>query len=334
MPAPIRLPVLSVVIASRGRTFPSGTLDGLSSAAAVSEGAVEVVWVFDGVPARDPEDRRANGFGFEFRPLALVRSGLPAARNAGWKFAVSDLVLFIDEDVIASPSLLRAHVEAHCAHPGCLVLGRVVEISEPLTAWGEHEQVAADRRWRRLDNESRLGPIRVSMSNASISRKHLEETGGFAGWMPSEDDIELGFRLQALGVPIVSAPDAVGERRSRRTFEEWCSLARVRGKLDVSIYRNESSQSGGAASLAAAFRERHPFNRAAIRVASRSQGLERSMLATAARIGVAAHGAGLKRLSRAALSLVANIEYWAGVRQGLRGRDSFQRLLASAGRGS
>lgn len=322
-----RRPVLSVVVVSRGGPNLFQSLSSLSAAAAHVDGEVEVVVAFDGVPAELPETAPADAPRVALRSLALVRSGLAVARNAGWTAARSDLVLFLDEDVIASPALLSAHLAAHAAHPGALVLGRVIGLPDPLTPWSEHELAAVERRWRRLQ-EGRPGPIRVSMSNASMSRASLERCGGFAGWLPSEEDIELGFRLQSTGLQVIFTEEASGERRSRLSFEHWRARARTRGRLDVAIYR-DGVETGGTAALLASFHERHPLNRAVIRLAFRSPRVARLLLGASAWIGLFAHRAGSKRLSRSALSVVANIEYWSGIREGLRGRASLRARPAA-----
>jgi GT2 family glycosyltransferase len=323
-----RRPVLSVVIASRAGPILLEALSSLSAAAAQVEGEVEVVLAFDGVAPHMPEPGPSDGPAIAIRSLSLVRSGLPAARNAGWKAAKSALVLFLDEDMIASRDLLNAHLAAHAGHPGTLVVGRVIEMPDPVTPWGDYEVAAVERGWRRA-REGRRGPIRVSMSNASVSRAHMESSGGFAGWLPSEDDIELGFRLQSSGLQVIFADQASSERRSSSSYEEWRARARTRGRLDVAIYR-DGAATGGTPSLLASFHDRHPLNRAVIRLAFRSPRAGRLLLGAAARIGIGAHRAGLKRLSRVAMSVVANVEYWAGIREGLRGRASLRaRQIAS-----
>jgi GT2 family glycosyltransferase len=323
-----RRPALSVVIASRAGPILFQALSSLSAAAAQVDGEVEVVLAFDGVAPRLPEPSPTDGPAIAIRSLSLVRSGLPAARNAGWKAASSGLVLFLDEDMIASPALLSAHLAAHAGHPGSVVVGRVIETPDPMTPWGEYEVAAVERRWRRL-RRGRPGPIRVSMSNASVGRAALQSSGGFAGWLPSEDDIELGFRLQSSGLQVIFADQAASERRSSSSYEEWRTRARTRGRLDVAIYR-DGVETGGTESLLASFRERHPLNRAVIRLAFRSPRAARLLLGAAAWIGIGAYRTGLKRFSRVAVSVVANVEYWAGIREGLRGRASLRsRQVAS-----
>jgi len=88
-------PALSVVIASRAGPILFQALSSLSAAAAQVDGEVEVVLAFDGVAPRLPEPSPTDGPAIAIRSLSLVRSGLPAARNAGWTAASSGLVLFL-----------------------------------------------------------------------------------------------------------------------------------------------------------------------------------------------------------------------------------------------
>jgi hypothetical protein len=327
-----RRPALSVVIVSRAGQILSQVLSSLSVAATHVDGEVEVVVAFDGVPPRLLEPPQLDGGAIAIRSLALVHSGLPAARNAGWAAARSGLVLFLDEDMIASPTLFSAHLAAHARQAMAVVVGRVIEKPDPVTPWGEHDVAALARRWRR-HRAGRPGHIRVSMSNASVSRACLEASGGFAGWLPSEADIELGFRLQSSGLQVVFADQAASERRSRISFHDWRARARTRGRLDVAIYR-DGIETGGTASLLASFHDRHPLNRAVIRLAFLSPWVARLLLGAAAWIGVEAHRARLGVISRAALSVVANVEYWSGIREGLRGRASLHGRPSVASPGS
>jgi glycosyltransferase involved in cell wall biosynthesis len=49
--------------------------------------------------------------------------GAAAARNAGAARASADLLIFLDDDMEASPQLLSEHVRSHRQRPGCVVLG-------------------------------------------------------------------------------------------------------------------------------------------------------------------------------------------------------------------
>src|SRR3954447_8542751 len=43
--------------------------------------------------------------------------GVSAARNAGWRAAQHDVVLFLGDDILAEPGLLAAHAQVHDTEP-------------------------------------------------------------------------------------------------------------------------------------------------------------------------------------------------------------------------
>ena len=57
---------------------------------------------------------------YRLRVLRLGKGGKPAALNAALQVAEGDVCLFLDDDIIASPGLVAAHVEAHRATPKTL----------------------------------------------------------------------------------------------------------------------------------------------------------------------------------------------------------------------
>lgn len=57
------------------------------------------------------------------RPLWQPNSGQETARQKGLDAARSEVVLFLDDDVIADPGLASGHARAHARTPGVLVVG-------------------------------------------------------------------------------------------------------------------------------------------------------------------------------------------------------------------
>jgi glycosyltransferase involved in cell wall biosynthesis len=132
-------------------------------------------------------------------------SGLAVGRNKGITQAKGRIVLFVDDDIIASERLVKEHIVTHDVYPKSVVRG-----------WVNH--VDSLEKFNRNIEESKLKftmqDISTSFfwtSNVSVEKKYLEEVGLFDetfneyGW----EDIELGIRLKKLGLKLKYNNNAV-----------------------------------------------------------------------------------------------------------------------------
>jgi GT2 family glycosyltransferase len=96
-------------------------LDSIAAGTLVPD---EVVVVVDRNPGLFAE-LSVRDWPLPVRVLASPAAGLAAARNAGWRALTTDLVAFIDDDAVASPSWLEELVAAAHAHDAGVVGGRI-----------------------------------------------------------------------------------------------------------------------------------------------------------------------------------------------------------------
>lgn len=119
-----------------------------------------------------------------------INSGLTAGRNKGIELASGRIMLFIDDDIIASPNLLAEHLRTHHRFPEHVVRG-----------WVNHTDNLDRHGWPRFNLQD-FSTAFFWTSNVSASRKHLLQAGMFDedfreyGW----EDLELGMRLRRLGL--------------------------------------------------------------------------------------------------------------------------------------
>ncbi len=112
-------PTASIVIPTRGRPgYLDVTLHSVMDQAAAA--GAEVLVVLDGPDPAGAEVARRHGA----LPVTLDRPrGLNAARNRGVAVARAELIVFLDDDVRATPGWLRALLAGADHAPGCDVLG-------------------------------------------------------------------------------------------------------------------------------------------------------------------------------------------------------------------
>ena len=194
--------MLSVVIPTSGRGPVERVIARLGT-------DVEVVVVAD---AAAPEVPAAT--------LRASKPGASAARNAGWRAASGDLILFFGDDILAAPGLVEAHLARHRAHPEpeVAVLGAVV--------WARELRVTPFMRWLERGVQFEFGGIegeeagwgRFYTSNASVKREALEACGGFDedAFPFHYEDLDLARRA---GLRVLFAPDAIGEHVHEQTLE-------------------------------------------------------------------------------------------------------------------
>ncbi|GGS45039.1 glycosyltransferase family 2 protein [Actinokineospora fastidiosa] len=141
-----------------------------------------------------------------------------AKRNAGVSRSRHPLILFIDSDCVATPDLLRHHLDAHRAEVA--PSGRPVGAVAGPTLVVEPDESPA---WRTVKhsvvvNSPWLWPQRfaevwwAATSNLSVRRDAFEAIGGFdpdTYTVVGGEDVDLGVRLHASGYATVCRPEAV-----------------------------------------------------------------------------------------------------------------------------
>jgi glycosyltransferase involved in cell wall biosynthesis/GT2 family glycosyltransferase len=150
--------------------------------------------------------------------------GRAAARNVGLRLATGELVLFLDDDVLPEPGLLRRHRDAHEAGPPRLVMGpHLTDLDPgaiaPNQPWVEriYEEMAASGVVDRAD--------RFSTANTSGPTEVFRDVGGFdegfTGW--GGEDTELGQRVLRAGYEILFDPAARATHSQSLTLSEFCA---------------------------------------------------------------------------------------------------------------
>jgi glycosyltransferase involved in cell wall biosynthesis len=145
-------------------------------------------------------------------------AGPAAARNRGIHTATGDLVLFLDDDVVAAPDLLSTHLAIHAqrADPLLGVLGRV-DWDPALTVTPFMHWLDTSGLQFAYDTWLREGPVdppyaAFYTANLSLRRDLLVAENGFDERFPypAFEDIELAFRLANRGFHLDYQPSARG----------------------------------------------------------------------------------------------------------------------------
>lgn len=300
--------------------------------AAVAEQRVdvpfEVVVVSDG--STDGTDDMLAACEFEnVRWFGQPNGGPAAARNRGIAEGTGQLIVFVDDDIIAAPGLIQAHVDAHRRlGDDAVVVGPMLDPSDfDMAPWVRWEQAMLRKQYRALEaGEYEATARQFYTGNASVRRDHIVEAGGFDPAFRRAEDVELAYRLDDSGLRFAYEPAAVGHHYADRSYDAWRNAAYLYGRNDV-VFARDRGRGWIFPFMAQKYRDHHPLLRAFVAIGVRSDALRRAEVRSFGAIAGIAERLGADRIGRAAYSAIYGIEYHCGARDELGGRAAFADLL-------
>lgn len=256
--------------------------------------------------------------------------GAAAARNAGAARARGALLVFLDDDIEASPTLLPAHHEAHGGGLPRVVVGALGTIvhhpngffAEELSAWWASMLA-------RLHQPGHRATYRELLSgNLSIEASTFARLGGFDATLRCHEDYEFGARALDAGLALLLAPEAVGFHHEQTDLLRALARKVQEGIADVQIGQRHpalrptlplariASTGGGALRQLRALTFEQPERAAALaaRLLDLLPWLERL---------------GRRRLWRLLLYTLLDCHYWQGVAAALHSRAELAAFLTA-----
>jgi GT2 family glycosyltransferase len=239
--APFTAPGVTVVIPTHNRL--ACLLQCLSALAAQSHPSddFEVIVVADGCSDGTGSALAGASFPFQLRVVSQAAAGAAAARNRGARDARGQLLIFLDDDVIASPDLVSAHARSRQPGSDCAVVGPYV-VAKPKAH--DFMQEVMYRFWKsKFDSmaapEHRAHYRDVVSGNLSLPAATFRRVGGFNPLFPAcgIEDYELGVRLLQHGVDVVYAPDARAVHLETTDVERSLRRSRSEAVADIIFAR-------------------------------------------------------------------------------------------------
>jgi GT2 family glycosyltransferase len=206
----------------------------------------EVIVVMDGSTDGTAELLRDWKPKCAFRALEAPHRGPSAARNVGIRAAVGELVLFLDDDLMGVPDLLRQHLAAHSDSEPRVVHGpiyiapgsseSIIRYLSEIGYEGYYRSLNPDKELRYPEDFSPSIAVLSSMANSSIPREILLQCGGFDEQILAAEDLELGLRLWRMGIPFRFRPSAITYEhyvKSSWQYLVWQSRTLAAGDIRV-----------------------------------------------------------------------------------------------------
>lgn len=205
----MEMPRLSVVVASYGR--PSALCRCLTALHQMPPTGVEIVVVAD---AEGLAAIARLGFADRLKTREQVSPNISRARNAGLELAAGDLVAFIDDDAVATPSWAGNIQNAFGKAPDlAAATGPVLGRNGISVQWGP---MAVDLRGRDRRMEDGAEPLptghvrKLHGTNMVFRRSLLEDIGGFdPAFSYYLDDTDMAVRCGSSGLNSAWLPDVI-----------------------------------------------------------------------------------------------------------------------------
>lgn len=229
------LRISAVVPTFNGRALVERTLATLF-AQAMPAGAFEVIAVVDGSTDGTGAALRALDAPCAFRVIEQENRGPAAARNAGWRVARGEIVLFVDGDMLCDAGLVAAHLAAHEEGDRLAAFGSLfLSEDSPRTLAAEcfNHEIGAMHLAHRSSAEAEWRLTDCVFSNSSIGREVLEEFGGFDERFRMREDLELGLRLLRAGVRAKYVPAAKAYQYYAKSTADLMRDAEAFGRADA-----------------------------------------------------------------------------------------------------
>lgn len=283
----------------------------------------EVVVVVDGSTDATREMLASLALPYRLVPVSQANRGQAAAANEGIRVATGSYCLFLDDDIQATPRLLRAHLDTQRARVGLVGIGAMPIVLAGAQDWFARRYAESwNAHYARLDRGRPPSWNDAYGGNLSVPRADLLKLSGFATDLTAGYDIELAYRLVSQGLTMGYVAEAVAQQHEIKSGPGLAAALEREGEAAVELSRRHPEAAG---ELLGGFD--HPGARAAR--------LRRMLL----RLGLptrvlAAVGPLLPRADyqRRWWRFVATYGYWRGVRRA-GGRTQWTSLTPGRGGG-
>ncbi len=190
-------------------------------------GRAQVVVVDNGAPG-DLAGAVRRRFPWATPVASDTNLGFAGGVALGVEAAEGDVLVLLNDDAAAEEGWLEAHLETLEAHPGAAVSaglltswdGTRVDFSRGLVTFDAHAfQLGQGRPLDGAELPEPGEPLALACGgNMAVRRADWERAGGFdPGLFAYFEDVELSWRLQAMGRHVVAAPHARARHRGAAT---------------------------------------------------------------------------------------------------------------------
>ena len=168
--------------------------------------------------------------------LSQANAGANAARNRAIPLAAGSLLLIINDDTVATPSLIEEHLLVHEQFPdfAVAVLGRMT--ISPDLPFSLFHALHHDASFTAYEGMDELDWKAFFTCNLSVKKAFLDAYGYFHESLRWHEDIELGARLSRHGLRVRYNPRALAFHHHYLDEQSYLKIAEKEGKALAQWY--------------------------------------------------------------------------------------------------
>jgi len=321
-------PVVSVVIPTyQRRDSLQRTLDSLEGQDI--EEPFEVVVISDGsTDGTDELLAQPERWSYPLVGIRQANAGAGAARNRGIAAVRSPLIVFLDDDMVATPEFLSTHVAEQAQRNDTAVIGPMMTpLGGGLSFWVRWEQESLEKQYASMDRGDWAATSRQFYTgNVSVPVASICAVDGFDETLRRDEDTELAWRMGQAGTSFTFCNAAVGYHHAERSFDSWCAIARSYGSTAV-LFGRDRGHDPGLAEFASFFNQRHVLIRVAVVASIDNVLIQKAGLAVARFAARLADRLRLDAVTSAACSLIQNVGFYQAAADELGGRAALRRTV-------
>jgi glycosyltransferase involved in cell wall biosynthesis len=314
---------LSIIIATYNRAVRLRACLEALARQTETPSSFEVIVVVDGSTDETMAMLRDYVPPYCLKTISQDNAGQAAALNRGLSEAVGRYCLFLDDDILAAPELVAAHLRGQRTHEAALGVGQLALVLPDSADWYARAFATA---WHARYEQLNRNPLSVTWEdcysgNLSVPRAAIPASGAFRTNLARGFDVEFAHRLHRAGCLPVYLPDALGTQDERKSFEALSRDAELAGFAEACLYLEDPEKLSDA--LASFPKGRRP------------KALVRRGLITLRIPPQVLYWCGslvpLPSWRPHLCSLAQNLFYWRGVRRAAKGTAQWRELTSSIG---
>jgi glycosyltransferase involved in cell wall biosynthesis len=184
----------------------------------------ETILVIDGSKDDSYKVASANQWGLQnFNVIDSVNKGRSGARNTGAKQTKTELLIFVDDDIIPPPDFIAKHIAALQQHD------IVVGILEPDNNFNAHTEFVnfsshLNDKWNNesfYNTDEHADITYITANNFSIKKKVFDHAGGFDERLRDAEDFDLALKVKALGYHIQLDKNIIAKHMVHGSFKQY-----------------------------------------------------------------------------------------------------------------